>query len=109
MNDPVLWIGITLVACALGIPRSRDGNPDQADLAAIDKLHETDMAAAKVNDIAILLGLFTDDGILFNPGEEPVRGKAALRAYLQGRLPESDKYVITEYAQRFEEVRIAGE
>jgi uncharacterized protein (TIGR02246 family) len=80
-----------------------------ADLAAIEKLHRTDMAAAKVHDIKTLIRLWTEDGILLLPGQEPIRGKAAIWNYLQEQLPESQKYEIGEYLHRFEEVQVIGD
>jgi len=79
------------------------------DLAEIERLHRTDMAAAKVHDIGTLITLFTEDGALFPPGQEPIRGRAALWEYMQRSLPEMQAYAITEYVQNFEEVRICGE
>jgi len=81
----------------------------KTDLAAIEKLHQTDMAAAKIHDIKTLITLLTDDGILFLPGQEPIRGKAAIWKYLQEQLPESQKYEITEYLHVFEEIQVLGD
>ncbi len=80
----------------------------EADLAAIEKLHQADTAAARVHDIQTLITLWTDDGILFLPGREPIRGRAAIWQYLQEQLPESRKYEITEYLHRFEEIQVSG-
>jgi uncharacterized protein (TIGR02246 family) len=82
---------------------------EEVDLAAIDRLHQTDQAAAKVHDIQALISLWTDDGILFLPGQEPIRGKAAIWSYLQAQLPESEKIEISEYRHHFEEVRVLGD
>jgi uncharacterized protein (TIGR02246 family) len=80
-----------------------------ADMAAIQKLHETDMAAAKIHDIKTLITLMTDDCILLPPGQEPIRGREAIWKFMQEQLPENQKYEITEYVQHFEEVKIIGE
>ena len=45
-----------------------------SDLAAIEKLHEKDLAAAKIGDIATLATLWTDDAVALPPGEPPVVG-----------------------------------
>ena len=86
-----------------------DGGASREDLAAIERLHRIDRTAAKKHDIETLIALFTDDGILFPPGEEPIRGKDALWAYMQRSLPEMKKFEITEYVQRFDEVLISGD
>lgn len=88
---------------------SKQNNSHNADLAAIEKLHETDMAAAKNHDIDTLITLMTDDCILLPPGQEPIRGREAIWKFMQEHLPESQKYEITEYVQDFEEVKIIGD
>lgn len=79
------------------------------DLEAIEKLHQADMVAARVHDIHTLITLWTDDGILFLPGQEPIRGKAAIWEYLQEQLLESQRYEITEYLHQFEEIQVLGD
>jgi uncharacterized protein (TIGR02246 family) len=80
-----------------------------ADLAAIEKLHRADMAAAKVHDIHTLITLWTDDGILFLPDREPLRGREIICRHMQEQLSESQKYEITEYVHHFEEVQVLGD
>ncbi len=79
------------------------------DLEAIETLHRADMTAARIHDIKTLITLWTDDGILFLPGQEPIRGKAAIWNHMQAQLPESLKYEITEYLHRFEEIQVSGD
>lgn len=79
------------------------------DLEAIERLHRADMAAARVHDIKTLITLWTDDGILFLPGREPIRGKAAIWNHMQEQLPESQQYDISEYLHRFEEIQVSGD
>ncbi len=80
-----------------------------ADLEAINELHRADMAAAKIHDIKTLITLWTEDGILLLPGQEPIRGKAAIWNHLQKQLPESQKFEISEYLHRFEEIQVSGD
>lgn len=79
------------------------------DLAGIQHLHETDMAAAKIHDIDTLITLITDDCILLPPGQEPIRGRDAIWKFMREQLPENQKYEITEYNQNFEEIKIIGD
>jgi len=88
---------------------SRQKSSNDADMVAIEKLHETDMAAAKIHDINTLITLMTDDCILLPLGQEPIRGRDAIWKFMQEQLPESQKYEITEYVQQFEEVKIIGD
>ncbi|MBN2091841.1 SgcJ/EcaC family oxidoreductase [candidate division KSB1 bacterium] len=86
-----------------------DESSSEVDLAAIQKLHETDMAAAKIHDIHTLITLVTNDCILLPPKLEPIRGREAIWKFMQEQLPENQKYAITEYIQHFEEVKIIGD
>ena len=88
---------------------SRQKSSNDAEMVAIEKLHETDMAAAKIHDINTLITLMTDDCILLPLGQEPIRGRDAIWKFMQEQLPESQKYEITEYVQQFEEVKIIGD
>ena len=92
----------------IDIPTGRK-NSNDADMAAIEKLHETDMAAAKIHDIDTLITLMTDDCILLPPGQEPIRGRDAIWKFMQEQLPENQKYEITEYVQDFDEIKIIGD
>ena len=75
-------------------------------MEGIKKLHETDMAASKTQDIETLIDLWTDDGVLLEPGQEPIKGKEAIRAYMKKNQPEMQSYEITEYVHDFEEIKI---
>ena len=100
-------IGMTV--CVFCMCRSSEGFSQEDALAEIEKLHQTDMAAAKVYDIETLSTLWTDDCVLLQPGQEPISGREALWAYMQANLEEQKQYEITEYVQEFEEVKILGD
>jgi len=51
-----------------------------ADLAAIEKLHQQDIAATLSRDAVALTDLWTDDAIRLGPGQPAEVGKAAIRA-----------------------------
>jgi ketosteroid isomerase-like protein len=68
---------------------SRQKSSNDAEMVAIEKLHETDMAAAKIHDINTLITLMTDDCILLPPGQEPIRGRDAIWKFMQEQLPEN--------------------
>jgi uncharacterized protein (TIGR02246 family) len=91
------------------IPSTAADMPDGADREAIERLHRADMAAAKAHDIATLITLWTDDGVLILPGREPLRGKAAIWEYLQAQLPEARQYEVSEYRHHFEEIQVVGD
>ena len=79
----------------------------KSDLDLIKELDRIDIEASKAQDSAVLLSLWDDDGIALPPGEEPIVGKAALRAWLQGSA-EPD-YRVTEYVHDFQERKLLGD
>ena len=79
----------------IDIPSGHKSSNDE-DIAAIEKLHETDMAAAKIHDINTLITLMTDDCILLPPGQEPIRGREAIWKFMQEPLLENQKYEINK-------------
>ena len=56
-----------------------DRRSQAADRAAIEKLHQQDIAATLSRDPAALTELWTDDAIRLGPGQPPELGKQAIR------------------------------
>ena len=55
-----------------------DGGRD-ADVAAIEKLHQQDIAATLSRDSVALTDLWTDDAVRLGPGQSAQVGKQAIR------------------------------
>lgn len=104
-----LLIIISLTVGVFCMCRSSEPVSQAEDLEEIKKLHERDMAAAKVLDIESLIALWTEDGVLLQPNQEPLVGREAIWSYMQDVLEEQKKYEITEYVQHFEEIKILGD
>ena len=81
----------------------------QSDRQRIEELDEKDIAAYRTRDLANLMSLWTDDGVALPPGEDPIVGKGAIQAWIQGNLAQDRDYQITEYVHNFEEIEILGE
>ena len=81
----------------------------KTDLDKIEELHKTDMKASLEQDFETLISLWTDDGVLILPNQEPVRGIEALRKMMEEQREESKAYSITEYVHDFKEVKVIGE
>jgi uncharacterized protein (TIGR02246 family) len=79
------------------------------DRQAIQALHQKDMAASRVRDVATLLSLCSDDCVMLPPGEDPIVGREAIRKSLERDLEQEQEYQITEYVHNFEEVKVIGE
>jgi ketosteroid isomerase-like protein len=80
---------VTVVVCALtalggqvlhGQAASAASDRDRAaNVAAIEKLHQQDIAATLSRDPVALTDLWTDDAVRLSPGQPPEVGKQALR------------------------------
>jgi uncharacterized protein (TIGR02246 family) len=81
----------------------------QSAMTQIEKLHQTDMRAAKTQDLNTLLSLWTDDCILLQPGQEPLIGKESIRKFMEREFKHSKDYEILHYEHHFEEVSVRGD
>lgn len=83
-------------------------NGDSIDKARIRELEQKDIAASKMNDVDALVSLWTEDGVLLQPGIAPVVGKEAIRKLLLGQQPQSARVETISYEENWEDVRIGG-
>ncbi len=64
------------------------------DLAAIRAAIEQDAAAVRRADWDAIARMFTEDAIRFPPHQPPVRGRAAMRTWLEA-FPPFEEFAIT--------------
>ena len=83
--------------------------PKQADINAIDKLSQTDIAACLKDDVDTMCSLWTDDGVLLMPGAPPLVGKKAVCGMLQAQKAQSNGSKTTGYTEDWDEVRVVGD
>jgi uncharacterized protein (TIGR02246 family) len=75
-NFVLLW---TMLSVALAIAAEAQPNTtDSADMQAIEKLHQKDIAATLSGDPQALADLFTDDAVLLQPGSPAIVGRQAI-------------------------------
>lgn len=110
-----LIVPAALFAVTFAIACSQSGEQqagaNQADVEAINKLREQEMAAFSAADVNTLLILFTNDAIVMPPNEPALYGKDAIRAWLenvykqftvQGKYTSSDVVLAGDWAfERF--------
>ena len=82
---------------------------EAADRTAIQKLQERDIAASMSFDPDALTALWTDDGILMIPGQAPIQGVDALRAFFEKQRDSMANVDVTAYEEEWQEVRIVGD
>ena len=72
-------------------------------------LHTKDIAASKKRDFDTLLSLWTEDGVLLEPGKEPLIGIEAIKVYMENQKEVSKTYEIKKYEHRWEEIEVMGD
>ncbi len=82
---PVLAVlAVSVAACAGGGASLSD-----ADIAAIEEVGESWIAAANADDWAGLAALYTEDAVLMPPNSPVVQGRAAIEAFFAAFPPSS--------------------
>lgn len=76
------------------------------DRKAIEELDRKDMAASRKNDVDALLALWTEDGVLLQPGSAPVVGKPAIRELLLQQQQQTAQVQTMAYDEKWDEVLI---
>ncbi len=110
MGKKLLLILLLIVGAVSGCRSDRTKTPpEQESLAAIEKLHKIDQEASKRGDFDTLLTLMTDDCVLLPPERPPIKGKDAIREYIQGQKEQLHNIEITEYSHDFQEIKILGD
>jgi SnoaL-like domain len=90
--------GIALVLISLPSEGQTAKSLSQADIKKIDDVTQTAVHAALARDFATWASLFLDDAVIYPPNEPAVKGRAAIRAWLEKFPP------ITEFKLNNEKV-----
>ena len=99
---------VLLLASACGQP-SNEFADSSADLAAIDSLHEADVASVRARDIDALLNLWSDNPIALPPEGPILEGREAIAGMLEPNRSGAERlWETVEYVQNFTEVEVAG-
>ncbi len=85
----------------IGCETDRSETAIDADIAAIKTVSEQAAEAWKARDLDAAVGFYTDDTIWMGPDVAPIRGKDALRAWLE---PEWNDFTIVELSMPSEEI-----
>jgi uncharacterized protein (TIGR02246 family) len=90
--------GIALVLISLPSEGQTAKSLSQADIKKIDDVTQTAVHDALARDFATWASLFLDDAVIYPPNEPAVKGRAAIRAWLEKFPP------ITEFKLNNEKV-----
>ena len=77
------------------------------DLAAIERLHQEDIAATLSEDQNSLIDIWKEDGVRLEPGRPRVVGKKALQADNEKERAEHPGFRVLSYSPEVKEVQIA--
>jgi len=79
------------------------------ELAAIEELHQRDMAASRAGDFETLRTLMSDDAVMMPPGGGFVRGRAEIDAGMSRMSEAMASVEVLDYVLDFEEVKVIGD
>ena len=108
----IAWFLFVLACCtAPCAPQtsSSTSSAHQSLPAGIQKLHQADIAATLTRDSEALTALWDDDGVLLQPGQPAIVGRAAFRAFLKRSFEKSPSAKVVKYAPDIRDVQVAGD
>jgi uncharacterized protein (TIGR02246 family) len=77
-----------------------------ADLAAIEKLHQQDIAATLSQDPKGLIDIWSDDAVRFNPAGLPAVGKQAIQAENEEVHAQFPGFKVLSYTPKYSDIKI---
>ncbi len=101
-------LGIGFFARSGSIGTLQRTDTHAADVAAIERLHQEDIAATLSQDPNLLIDVWTEDGVRLEPGRPAVVGKKAIQADNEKGRAERPGFKVLSYAPEFKEVQIAN-
>ncbi len=103
-------VGLGLAAVALGTV-SWVGKIDAATgaVAEIEELHRQDVAATLTQDPKQLANLFSEDGVLLEPGAPAIIGRRAILAKNQDSRAQAPEMRVISYKPQIEDLQIVGD
>ena len=99
---------LSLVASTVAAEQMEKPKPDSA-LAAIEKLHQQDIAATVSSNISGLVALWSDDGVLLSQGDKPLVGKAAIQASLTENFAKNPTMKVLKYEPEVKNLELVGD
>lgn len=104
-----LMIAILFLSGALAmlrwLPTTGSAANEQA-MAGIEKLHQQDIAATLSRDPRALADLWTDDGVLLEPGGQAKIGKQFISSEVEKAIAQQPRMKILSYVPEIKEIKI---
>ena len=80
----------------------------EADLAAIEKLHQADIDATLTQDPKGLIGLWAEDAVAFYPGSPPLVGRQAIGAHNEKFHAQYPGLKVLSYTSKYWNLQVEG-
>lgn len=106
-SNLLFWPVLSLLLAGAATAQNRPARLN-TDLAAIQQLERIDAESAKANDVATLVNLWTEDGVLLQPMSAPVIGRESIRAMLDQQKQRAAAVQTLSYVEDWKERTIAG-
>jgi len=94
----------SLVQSAMGPLQEKDSRA--SDLAAIEKLHKLDIDATLSQDWKVLIDIWSDDAVRFNPPGLPAVGKQAIQAENEKARAQFPGMKVLSYTPKYSNLQI---
>jgi uncharacterized protein (TIGR02246 family) len=105
----ILGCGVLVLGAAVWLRARRIAAAEERELAAIERLHQQDIATTVAGDTGLMAQLWTEDAIRIRPRGRIDVGRAAIRAADERATARSPQARVVTYAPAIKEVRVAGE
>jgi ketosteroid isomerase-like protein len=105
----LVGLGIGFVAWSVAVAAPGGHDALAADLAAIERLHKTDIEATLTQDPKGLMDLWTEDAVRFNPGGPSAVGKQAIGAENEKAHAQYPGLKVLSYVPQYTDIRIQGD
>ena len=109
LKSRMLLITFLFLAAASAMPvllPTTDTEASVEAMAGIEKLHQQDIAATLSRDSRALTDLWTDDGVLLEPGGQAKIGKQLIGAEVEKSIAKQPGIKILSYVPEIKEVKI---
>ena len=103
-----VWAAALLLLSSATAFAQASAPADASALAAIQELNRKYIDNGKRMDNAAFMALWADDAVDLLPGMEPLVGKKAMAAWLDGVTAQMRDYKLTVYEIDFQEIKISG-
>jgi uncharacterized protein (TIGR02246 family) len=102
----LVGLGTGLFARTSVVAAPQQADTHAADLAAIEKLHQEDIAATLSQDPKGLLDIWTEDAVRFTPGGPPAVGKPAIQAQNEKVRAQYPGFKVLSYTAEYKNIQI---